>query len=106
MFSAADGWRTRFLNVVDAHQKDLLQLDDHPDLARWLQGRAGIDPWERGNRWVMHLAETWGAARVTLMVLWDGQDDGSNGSTAHMVRLARALGRFELSVIDSRQLLA
>jgi hypothetical protein len=106
MFGAADEWRTRFLNVVDAHQKDLLQLDDHPNLARWLQGRAGIDPWERGNRWVMHMAETWGAARVTLMVLWDGQDDGSNGSTAHMVRLARALGRFELSVIDSRQLLA
>ena len=54
----------------------------------------------------MQMAETWGAARVTLMVLWDGQDDGSIGSTAHMVRLARALGRFELRVIDSRQLLA
>jgi len=40
------------------------------------------------------------------MVLWDSEDDGSTGSTAHMVRLARALGRFELSVIDSRQLLA
>jgi hypothetical protein len=106
VFGAADAWRTRFLKVVDAHQKDLLQLDDHPDLARWLHGRAGIDPWERGNRWVMHTADTWGASRVTLMVLWDGHDDGSYGSTAHMVRLARALGRFELSVIDSRQLLA
>jgi hypothetical protein len=106
IFGAADAWRTRFLNVVEAHQKDLLQLDDHPELARWLHGRSGIDPWERGNRWVMHLAETWGAARVTLMVLWDGQDDGSIGSTAHMVRLARAAGRFELCVIDSRQLLA
>lgn len=106
IFGAADEWRTRFLKVVDAHQKDLLQLDDHPQLASWLQGRRGIDPWERGNRWVMHMAETWGAARVTLLVLWDGQDDGTNGSTAHMVRLARAMGRVELSVIDSRQLLA
>jgi hypothetical protein len=31
---------------------------------------------------------------------------GSIGSTANMVRLARALGRFQLSVIDSRQLLS
>ena len=92
-------------NVVDAHPNDLLQLADSPDLPPWLQGRAGIDHWERGNRWVMHMAETWGAARLTLMVLWDDQDDGSTGSTAHMVRMARALGRFELSVIDSRQLL-
>ena len=105
-FGAADAWRTRFLNVVEMHQNDLLQLADQAELARWLQGRSGIDPWERGNRWVMQMAETWGAARVTLMVLWDGQDDGSIGSTAHMVRLARALGRFELRVIDSRQLLA
>ena len=103
-FSAADTWRTRFLNVVDAHQKELLQLGDSAELPRWLQGRGGVDLWERGNRWIMHVAAS-SAAQVTLMVLWDGQDDGSTGSTAHMVRLARALGRIELSIIDSRQLL-
>lgn len=52
------------------------------------------------------MAQTWGAQRVTLLVLWDGQDDGRMGGTAHMVRMARALGRFELDIIGSRQLLA
>jgi len=105
VFGAADAWRTRFLNVVNAHKNDLLQLSDDADVGRWLQRRQGIDPWERGNRWVMQLAQTWGADRVTLMVLWDGQDDGRTGGTAHMVRMARASGGVELDVIDSRQLL-
>ena len=105
VFPHADHWRTRFWAVVEEHRDGLLQLADRAELPRWLQGRAGIDPWERGNRWVMRLAEAWGAKRVTLLVLWDGQDDGGTGGTAQMVRMARAAGRFELDVIDSRQLL-
>jgi len=105
-FAAADHWRTRFLAVVKAHEADLLQLGDDGELPRWLAGRPGIDPWERGNRWVMQLAESWGSRRVTLLALWDGADDGRNGGTAQMVRMARALGRFELDLVDSRQLLA
>jgi hypothetical protein len=105
-FADADSWRSRFLAVVETHEKGLLQLADDAELPRWLQGRAGIDPWERGNRWVMQLARAWGAQHVTLLVLWDGQDDGRVGGTAHMVRMAKALGRFQLEIIDSRQLLA
>jgi hypothetical protein len=105
-FADADRWRSRFLAVVDAHQNGLLQLADDAELPCWLQGRAGIDPWERGNRWVMQLAQAWGAQRVTLLVLWDREDDGSLGGTAHMVRMAKALGRFQLEIIDSRLLLA
>ena len=104
-FGDADRWRTRFLRVVQTHETTLLQLGDNADLPRWLQGRPGIDPWERGNRWVMQLAQAWGAQRVTLLALWDGQDDGRSGGTAQMVRLARAGGQFEVDVIDSRQLL-
>jgi hypothetical protein len=105
-FAAADRWRTRFLAVVKAHEKGLLQLADDAELPRWLQGRPGLDPWERGNRWVMQQAQAWGAQRVTLLALWDGQDDGHTGGTAHMVRMARALGRFELDIIDCRPLAA
>jgi len=105
-FADADRWRSRFLAVVQARGAGLLQLSVDDQLPRWLQGRPAIDPWERGNRWVMQLAQSWGADRVTLLALWDGQDAGSNGGTAHMVRMAKALGRFELEVIDSRQLLA
>jgi hypothetical protein len=53
----------------------------------------------------MHLAESWSAQRVSLLVLWDGQDNGTNGGTAQMVRMARAIGRFKVETIDSRQLL-
>ena len=105
-FAEADGWRSRFLAVVLARSDGLLQLSIDAELPRWLQGRPSIDPWERGNRWVMQLAQAWEAERVTLLALWDGQDTGSNGGTAQMVRMAKALGRFELEVIDSRQLLA
>ncbi len=105
VFPNAGQWRSRFWDVVQARQDGLLQLSSHAELPRWLQGRPGIDPWERGNRWVMQLAESWGTQRVTLLVLWDGQDDGAIGGTAHMVRMARGIGRFTLDVIDSRQLL-
>ena len=105
-FAEADGWRSRFLAVVQTRSDGLLQLSIDAELPRWLQGRPSIDPWERGNRWVMQLAQAWEAERVTLLALWDGQDTGINGGTAQMVRMAKALGRFELEIIDSRQLLA
>jgi len=104
IFADADHWRTRFRAVVDAHRQDLLQLGWDDVLPRWLQGRDGVDPWERGNRWMMQLAQALDAHRVTLLVLWDGQDDGATGGTAHLVRMARELDRFDLDVIDSRQL--
>ena len=103
-FAAADSWRTRFHAVVQSHEIGLLQMADYAELPRWLQGRA-IDPWERGNRWVLKTAQTWGAQRVTLLALWDGQETSRSGGTAQMVRLARDVGRFELAVIDSKQLL-
>ncbi len=105
-FGAADPWRTRFHAVVKSHQQGLLQMADHAELPRWLQGRGSIDPWERGNRWVLKTAQTWGAQRVTLLALWDGQDDGRTGGTAHIVRMARDIGHFELAIIDSRQLVS
>lgn len=104
-FAAADHWRSRFLAVVKAHEREVLQMSDSAELPRWLQGRS-IDPWERGNRWVLRTAQSWGAQRVTLFALWDGVDTGRGGGTAQMVRLARDVGRFELDVINSRQLLA
>lgn len=54
----------------------------------------------------MQLAQTLGASRVTLLVLWDGKDDGhTRGGTAHLVRLAKAQGEFTIEEIDSKALL-
>lgn len=103
-FNHLDDWRSRFLAIVREHEGKQLQLSESEALPRWLQGR-DITPWGRGNRWVLRTAQTWGAARVTLLALWDGVNTGRDGGTSQMVKLARDIGRFDVVQIDSRQLL-
>ncbi len=106
VFGTLDDWRNRFLAVVQAREADALLLSDSAELPRWQRAR-GADPWERGNRWVVKLAQSWGAGRVTLLALWDQNEaDPSKRGTAEMVRLARQTGSFGFELIDSRQLLA
>ena len=73
VFGNLDAWRSRFLDLVEKNPP--LQLSDQVGLPRWLQG-SGIDPWERGNRWVLEMARASGARRVSLFALWDGKRDG------------------------------
>ena len=77
-------------------QTSPLELSDREDLPLWLQG-TGLDRWERGNRWVLEMALTRGADKVTLLHLWDGRADGdAPGGTAHMVSIARQAGMVDL----------
>jgi hypothetical protein len=102
-FSDLDSWRTRFLKLVGERQP--LLLSDQEGLPRWLQG-SGFNPWERGNRWVLEMAQTSGARKVTLIALWDGKDAGdAPGGTAHMVRIAREAGMVDVVTIDAGQIL-
>lgn len=102
VFENLDRWRTRFLDLRKEHK--VLVLSDRQGLPRWLQNR-GVNPWERGNRWVLKMALTWGAERITLLALWDGKTAGDEpGGTAHMVKLAEAAGRVHIRRIDSTQL--
>ncbi|MBL8341508.1 MAG: hypothetical protein JNL30_08570 [Rubrivivax sp.] len=104
-FAGLDDWRARFLTLAEEMQGDqTLQLADSDKLPRWLQGR-GIDPWSRGNRWVLKLAQTSGAPRVTVLALWNGVDDGRDGGTAQMVRLARSEGSLRFVHIGTDLLL-
>jgi hypothetical protein len=101
-FGDLDTWRSRFFNLVEGHQP--LHLSDQEGLPRWLQG-SGSDPWERGNRWVLELAQTSGARKVTLIALWDGKPSGdAAGGTAHMVRIARDEGTVDVVIIDADRL--
>jgi hypothetical protein len=102
-FSDLDSWRTRFLKLVGERQP--LVLSDQEGLPRWLQG-SGFNSWERGNRWVLEMAQTSGARKVTLIALWDGKDAGdAPGGTAHMVRIAREAGMVDVVTIDASQIL-
>jgi hypothetical protein len=104
VFSDEENWRARFLELVSS--RPVLQLSDQEDLPRWLRN-SGLNAWERGNRWVLEMAQASGAARVTLIALWDGKTTGdAPGGTAHMVGLARDAGTVVEVRIDAKQLTA
>ena len=101
-FGKLDAWRTRFLKLIDGRPP--LQLSDQEGLPHWLQ-TSGINPWERGNRWVLEMARSAGARTVTLLALWDGKEEGdAPGGTAHMVQLARDAGTVDVVVLDTKGL--
>ncbi|HSB70467.1 MAG TPA: tetratricopeptide repeat-containing protein [Candidatus Methylomirabilis sp.] len=105
-FENLDAWRTRFLDLEKDHRENqkVLVLSDREGLPRWLHG-SGMDPWLRGNHWVMEMALTWGAERVTLVALWDGRKAGdAPGGTAHMLKLAEDAGTVYIKRIDAMQL--
>jgi hypothetical protein len=104
VFADLDSWRTRFLKLVDGRQP--LLLSEQEGLPRWLQG-SGFNPWERGNRWVLEMAQTAGARKITLIALWDRKDTGdAPGGTAHMVQIAREAGNVDVVIIDAGQILS
>ena len=66
-----------------------------------------MTPWSRGNRWMLHQAQAWGADKVTLLALWDhNKDDMSPNGTAEMLRLAEKTDGIYVEVIDCRPLAA
>ena len=104
-FGAMDGWRTRFLNLRRRRPAEsVLELSDREGLPRWLEG-TGADPWERGNRWVLQMALTYGARNTTLIALWDGEPGTQQGGTAHMVGITRDAGSVDVDAIPLSELL-
>ena len=102
-FEDQDNWRMRFFDLKRDHE--VLELSDMAGLPKWLSG-SKVDSWERGNRWVMQMALTWGAKRITMVALWDGKMEGdAPGGTAHMVQLARDAGIVRIVTVDSKRLL-
>lgn len=103
VFKDLDDWRTRFLAL--RQDREVLELSDREGLPRWLHG-SRANPWERGNRWVLQMALTGGAERITLIALWDGKEQGdAPGGTAHLVQLARDAGTVNFVPVDARRLL-
>ena len=101
-FADHEPWRGRFLDLL--RDAEVYQLSDRAGLPNWLAGR-DVDPWERGNRWLVELARSWGADEVALVALWDGRDAGDGpGGTAQMVALARSAGDWRIEVIDAGEL--
>jgi len=104
VFGNLDRWRARFLDLIET--QPVLQLSDQAGLPRWLQS-SGLDPWERGNRWVLEMTRACTARKVSLMAFWDGRPAGdAPGGTAHIVELARETGMIDVELIDAGRLVS
>jgi hypothetical protein len=68
-FNHLDDWRGRFLALINT-DAERLQLSDTLGLPKWLHG-AATNEWERGNNWVLQLALSAGAPKVSLIAVWD-----------------------------------
>ncbi|WP_028999649.1 hypothetical protein [Azohydromonas australica] len=107
-FARHPAWRERLLAQVKAHGNGrLLVLQHEAELPTWLRLHSRQHSWERGNRWMLNLAQCWGAQQVTLLALWDGNaQDPSTGGTAQLVRMARQSDAIATQVIDCGELAA
>lgn len=107
VFATNDALRSRFLDIVaPERRRTVLTLSDQAGLPKWLI-ETRTNPWARGNAWVIEMANSWGAERVTVLALWDGQPAvAGDAGTAHLVDLARRAGNIRIERIDSGQLLA
>jgi hypothetical protein len=105
VFATSDDLRSRFLDIVSPAQKrTVLTLSDQAGLPKWLV-ETHTNPWARGNAWVIEMANSWGADRVTLVALWDGQPAAADDAgTSHLVALARQVGNIRVERIDSAPL--
>jgi hypothetical protein len=79
------------------------ELGSTDALPRWLSKVKDYDLWERNNRWTLLSALAYGADKVRLIVLWDGQSGDGPGGTEHMVQTARAAGA-QVQHLDTREL--
>lgn len=91
-------WLQRYQEARASLDRPVLSMPGH-------LGHVRGDPFERCNQWLLERALAHGVERLRVIVLWDGQGGDGPGGTAHLVRLARALGQ-PAHWIDTRQLLA
>jgi len=88
------GWIERFHGVRQRCEASgrLYQLADSDQLPAWLARLPDYNLWERNNRWMLQSALAYGADKLTLLALWDGQAGDAPGGTQHMVDVANAAG--------------
>ncbi|MFP3643350.1 tetratricopeptide repeat-containing protein [Paraburkholderia sp. SIMBA_054] len=97
---AGQKWRDRYLDVKSHAATQIFKMPD--DLG---PAPASRNPYVRTNLWQLYTARAWGAERVRMIALWDGEKSGKPGGTDHMVdEVEKFFGQIE--IIDSRDLLS
>ena len=107
--SVADGgpdWVKRFDRLLARLPTRV--LGDSLELPGWARdgsAAGNYSVWERNNRWMLHNALAYGATKVTLIALWNGERGDGPGGTADMVDTARERGARTV-ILDAKRLLA
>jgi hypothetical protein len=83
-FADAD-WRARYLAAK-------ARADLHIAPRELAPPQEGEDPYERNNRWMLNQASRFGADKVDLVCLWNGEGGDGPGGTKHMMEEVRQQG--------------
>jgi hypothetical protein len=101
---AGPSWIGRFDKLYGQLPSRVLGDSDEPmRLPRWSRSVSSYSVWERNNRWVLHNALVYGAAKTTLIALWDRKTGDGPGGTEDMVRTASDRGA-RVVVLDAKKL--
>jgi hypothetical protein len=84
-------WEERFDAVIRRFPSPPF-LANSETLPSWLALNAKYNAWQRANLWMIQEALATGAARLTLVALWDGTSGDGPGGTEHMLRIAKQNG--------------
>lgn len=88
------GWESRYRQLIGELPVHILVPGGKAD--------TGDEIWEKANEWMLKAALSQGDAHLTIIVLWDG-DEGDTGGTSQMVRVALA-HQANVEMIDIRSL--
>ena len=75
-------WRARFDSVLAASKLHLMPAE-RPPLTN------AQDPYQQANLWMLEAASRFGADKVVIIVLWNGQGGDGLGGTQHMMKTVR-----------------
>jgi hypothetical protein len=93
---AGDNWRARYFKAKAAAALHVLPFERGPT-------PAGKDPYEENNVWMLEAASRFGADKVDLVCLWNGErGDGPGGAQHMMEEVQKAGGRAHW--LDTRNL--
>jgi len=91
-----DKWVERFNALYRSERtSERTILGDSSELPRWLKVKHNYDIRRRSKLWLLQHAlssRTMQGAQLTLIALWDGQEDGANGGIDELVSRAKENG--------------
>ena len=100
-------WVERFYRLChrDARPAPRI-LSASKQMPRWLRDRPQYGPWQRNNAWMLYNALLYGADKIRLIALWDGESGDGQDGTADMVQLASSRGikviRLDTGTLNTR----